>query len=894
VLENNNKQNGKTEIKHNNYVELAALSHIYHCIDSKRLTIIQSQPGFGKSVLLKNIYKSVGKKRKVWISITEADNNPVYFLEKIVSILQVVAPEVNTNFINQLDIISYSSYEPIIYSLLAACIHADITYIFIDDVDILTSPVSNQIVNAFISGFDNPFHLITTCSYVPNFSHSNLLLNNEVNHISDDDLKFTLIDIQKFFHNNGVSDVDDSLFQELLNVTEGWPLAIKFALFYMKEGGQLNLIVKELNDGHKSISTYFSEKSYDKQSDECKLFMQKVSVVDDFNLSLCYDITQDQNSHLILATLIKNNIFINEQENGYYRFHSLFLNFIKQKAKFSVGDVALLECSERAANWLHNNGYVSHAIELALSVSKFDMASLWMLDNVDVVLKKGRHLQYIHWINKLPSNYLNKYPFLRANYMLALCLTKQFEKTQESVDILLSQSNYFEDEVAQVLKRKILLTQCLTLGLNDNIQGLNLKTNHWLTTWGHKKHFSNSNDYHFELALINLVKGFSCKCISAFDEGKASLIDSLNHFRVAESHFGVGWSIAILSVLYAKQGFHHEALNEASEGLKYLTKNLGEESHLGYMLSTLVAAIYYEYGNIYLAKKHLENGLPYIKEQGSTDILVASFQTQYKIKISEGAIEEGIGLIKDAIKWSENMNLTRLKLTLLDDLITVLVLNNRIKEAKNYLQHHFEDYNIKLSNYDLSDINNRMFSKSIVHLLMATNQYSNAIAILNQLIARTRERKQIRQLSYFLMLIGLTYFKKGNHEIALSHLIESIDISRTRKYISMYHDEGQALYDFLHSSSQMSLTNEQKTFVKLLLNLSPKSLQSKIKLIEPLTDKETEIVQQLQTGLPNKEVSSKMNISEGTLKWHLHNIYMKLNVKNRTQALLAAKENGYI
>ena len=154
--------------------------------------------------------------------------------------------------------------------------------------------------------------------------------------------------------------------------------------------------------------------------------MQKISVVDDFNLSLCYDITQDQNSHLILATLIKSNIFINKQENGYYRFHSLFLSFIKQKAQFSVGDLALLECSVRAANWLHNNGYVSHAIELALSISKFDMASLWMLDNVDVVLKKGRHLQYIHWINKLPSNYLNKHPFLRSNYMLVLCLTKQF------------------------------------------------------------------------------------------------------------------------------------------------------------------------------------------------------------------------------------------------------------------------------------------------------------------------------------------------------------------------------------------------------------------------------------------------------------------------------------
>jgi len=894
VLEHKNKQNGKTDIKQNNYVELAALTHIYHSIYSKRLTIIQSQPGFGKSVLLKNIYKTVGNKQKIWISITEADNNPVSFLEKIVSIIQTILPEINTNFINQLDIITYSSYEPLINSMLAACINAEITYIFIDDVDILTSPVSNQIVNAFISGFNDHFHIITTCSYTPNFSYSNLLLNHEVNHISYEDLKFTLIDIKKLFHIHRVSNVDDSLLQELLNVTEGWPLAIQFALFYIKDGGQLNLIVKELSEGHRSISTYFSEKSYDKQSNECKLFMQQISVVDDFNLSICYDITQDQNSHLLLATLIENNIFINEQDNGYYRFHSLFLNFLRQKAKFSVGDVTLLQCSARAANWLYNNGYVNHAIELALSISEFDMASLWMLDNVEIVLKKGRHLQYIHWINKLPSNFLNKYPFLRANYMLVLCLTKQFDKSTENLEILLSQSNYFEYEVSQVIKRKTLLTQCITLALNDNIQGLNLKTNHWLTTWGHKKHFDNSNDYHFELAMVNLVKGFSCKCISAFDEGKASLIHSLNYFRAAESHFGVGWSIAILSVLYAKQGFHHEALNEASEGLKYLNKNLGEESHVGYMLSTLVAAIYYEYGNISLAKKHIKNGLPYIKEQGSTDILVASFQIQYKIKISEGATEEGIGLIKNAIKWSENMNLNRLKLTLLDDLITVLVLHNRIEEAKNYLQYHFQDYNIKLSNDDLSKINNRMFSKSIVHLLMATNQYSNAIAILKQLIDRTRERKQIRQLSYFLMLIGLAYSKMGDHEIALSNLIESLDISRTRKYISMYHDEGQAIYDFLHSSSQKSLTNEQKTFVKLLLNSSPKSLQSKIQLIEPLTDKETEIVQQLQTGLPNKEVASQMNISEGTLKWHLHNIYMKLNVKNRTQALLAAKENGYV
>jgi len=862
-------------------------------IHQTKLVVIQSQPGYGKSTLL-NRLRQESTKNNISLFISESDNNPISLLKKIVTTLNAMQLNINTAFINQLDNISLPSLEPIINSMLDSCLISKVHSIFVDDVDLLTNDSSNNIISSFIAKLDEPFHLIVTCTKPPNFSYSNLLLHNQVAMIDEAYLKLSFFDIRNLFDSHGFEAIESCKLEKLMLITDGWPLGIQFVLNHIKNEHEVDVFIDDLEQGNKSLATYFSEKSYNEQTDDYKDFIHKISVVDEFHISLCNDITQDQSAHTKLSYLIKNNAFITTITHDYFKFHPLFLKFLRNKAKLELGDFGILDCSIRAANWLYNNDKTTKAIELALKVGQFDIASGWIVKELDIFLKKGRHYDYIEWVNKLPLSFLDKYPLIRSNYMLVLCFTKQFNKMNENALILLAQIPDTDESTADIIKRQTSLVAFVMSALIDDISGLNSKITHWLNEWGDVEVYQTNNQYHFELAIAYLIKGFTCKCISSFDAGKKSLFNALKHFEHAESYFGVGWATAILTVLYAKQGFHHEAFQEAEESLKEVTTKLGKQSHLGYMLSTLIAAMYYEFGELELATEYIANCQPYIKEQGSTDILIALFQTESKILVTKGLIDEGVSVLKNAIKWSENKNYFRLKLTLIDDLIKLLLLNNRIKEADNYAQ-AYQIQHTNITDYHIGSKKNRIISKSLIHRLIIKGEYQDTIELLHILIDKSQKNLHMRQLSYWLLLMAITYYAMDDKKNALVFFINSIEISRTRKYIRMYLDEGRLVYELLTFAVNKELSKEHHDFSCLLLKQCPEYIENNSKtLIEPLTAKEKEIVVRLEGGLPNKKVASALNISEGTLKWHLHNIYLKLNVKNRTQALIAAKEHGYL
>ena len=57
-----------------------------------------------------------------------------------------------------------------------------------------------------------------------------------------------------------------------------------------------------------------------------------------------------------------------------------------------------------------------------------------------------------------------------------------------------------------------------------------------------------------------------------------------------------------------------------------------------------------------------------------------------------------------------------------------------------------------------------------------------------------------------------------------------------------------------------------------------------------LTKRELRILAKLDSGMSNREIAESLFISEGTLKWHLHNVYGKLDVRNRSGAIAKAKQ----
>ena len=171
--------------------------------------------------------------------------------------------------------------------------------------------------------------------------------------------------------------------------------------------------------------------------------------------------------------------------------------------------------------------------------------------------------------------------------------------------------------------------------------------------------------------------------------------------------------------------------------------------------------------------------------------------------------------------------------------------------------------------------------------------YTEAQQVLAMLLPRGTQKGHLRRCAEWLKLKAITCSLQGDEAAAEQTLVETLRIASTQNYLKMLSEEPR-LHPLLHQFPIKKCPADAKDFFNLLLKKIDASPTSQQPLIEPLTAKEIDIIQLLSEGHPNKSIADQLLVSLGTLKWHLHNIYAKLQVKNRTQALVVAKQQGYL
>jgi ATP/maltotriose-dependent transcriptional regulator MalT len=467
----------------------------------------------------------------------------------------------------------------------------------------------------------------------------------------------------------------------------------------------------------------------------------------------------------------------------------------------------------------------------------------------------------------------------------------------EQIQWLIQNKANYSINIQQEITRTAALIHCCMEGLKDNAIKASPLIEAWLSQWHDPACYSNADDHHYEMGLALMIKGYCAKCLSDFKSSREAFHQSIQHLDAFGSFYGITLVKSLLAVTYAKQGFHHEAQREALDGFQLAKQKLGEKSHSGFGLAALLAAIHYEHDEIELARPYLKGILPYLKEQSPSDLLIAAFETQARLLIHDQAYEEAFGFLKDGIKWAENQDLPRLKFKLLDELIVNLIRQKQFSDAERYASEY--DLILRSANdFKIENSQHNIVARSIIYCLWQRKAFSDADAIIAILIERAEQKGHLRRKAEWLKLCALNLNFSAKKEQLNKVLAELLPLAQTQNYFRMLIDETdlhKSLAAFKANENYTKLnTEELRFYTRLIQKIQPKESIVNTAFIEALTAKEVEIVNLLSEGLPNKIIADKLLVSLGTLKWHLHNIYSKLQVKNRTQALLEAKRLGYL
>lgn len=861
-----------------------------------KVTLVQAPAGYGKTDLLRRVYNNFSAQR-IWISFESLDNEPQHLVDKLVAGLNFCGIAISTY---EHEILHEVNAEQVASAIAKSLPTDQRVLVFFLGLDSIHERFGLKLVEALVRSSPPAVHFLLAMESSTEVDLSALAMRNQVRYILRDALSFGELELTEligpFSEGEKSKEEFTRTLETLTELTDGWAVAIHWAFRLLNQAEPLSRINKLLNEGVKDLDRYL-EFSAIKDLDDAHLeWLCALALMDRFTLQQAVHILQDDNTESLPGFLRGFAFVFEEYDQGetWFRFHRPLRTYLQKLCRQKKTSEQITALKIKAAQWYFDHNWIEIAIDLILQCERSDLGAQWLLRYAEIAKKKGNHGQLLHWLQQLPPDELSKHPALQAAYVLCLMLTKRFIQSDSTTTGL---ANLIASDVMdqQRIDRNVPLLSMATLALKDEINGLGEGITQWLATWERNPDYMSVTDYNLEMGLAKQIKGFCCKCESDFEEGDRAFNQSRKHFEAYSSDYGIAWTETLHTVLLAKQGLYFEAQIKARDGLEFIRRHLHSGIDIHYMLSTLLSAMYFECGDWEKAKEFFPENFNSVVTFGFADILIAGYETQTKLMVWEGENDSVVDLLKANIKQAESEGIVRVVYALVNQLIVLLIRFQRIDEARQYAERYLEftDEETKGTGQK-SSLRQSLTRVATIHLLVEDGEYLQAATAVDQAIEYLQRQKRYYSLVEAFCLRASIHHQMGDQESAKEVLRKALSIAAVRNYVMVFDQNRQIMWDLLNELRKEGFEPRVRKFFNRLKQIVFATMEKEKGGHDELTKKERKVIQAAESGDTTLQLSQQFNISQGTLKWHLHNIYGKLGVKNRTQAIKKAKELGYI
>jgi LuxR family maltose regulon positive regulatory protein len=596
-------------------------------------------------------------------------------------------------------------------------------------------------------------------------------------------------------------------------------------------------------------------------------FLLKTSILDHLTAPLCDAITGRDDSRQVLLALDQANLFIVrlDESRQWYRYHRLFRDLLRtQRAALDVVPLHL-----KAARWYEQNGFLDEAMSHALAAKDWDEAERLMEGAAAQAINNGQFATLRSWLDALPEARLRRSAELAALKGLVSFPAGQFDAAESWAGLAgdLLPPGAAPSSQAMVVCLQIYLADIK----NDNPKIIDLAHRALAL-------LKEGDPYGIRgAALSNLA---SAQVVMGDIPAATQTLRELARFGQEEGHpISAVSALSTLAWLEHLQGRAREALALGHQALDLCVDARGDPLPLAGHALVGLGLIHYDLNELDQARKHLAQGLELRKLLGLSS---GAIEAEFKL----AQIQQLMGETKAARASIAGVRRTtaQLHLALLDSLVGAW-------EA---------DLELRLGNVDaavrwaesagLSPTDSPDFSREAEHftyarVLLAQKRPAEAQMLLSSLERYARGSGLVRSLITICILQALVQQALGRKEQALVCLEEAVRLAAPEGYRRAFLDEGPAVLVLLPAVRRLAPGFVDNLLGGALTELSHEKLVSpKQPLVEPLSERELEVLALMAEGLSNREIANKLFVSVGTVKTHVHNICGKLDVGSRTQA----------
>lgn len=870
------------------------------------LTLISAPPGSGKTTCAAEWLDTMDRP-VAWLSLDPADDNPGRFFSYLLAALSridqaighEIAPVLAAGQLPPSEILSAT----LINDILA---HGDPFLLVLDDFQVVGDEDILAVMHALIRNRPRPLHLVLLTREEPSLSLARLRANNQVTELRAADLRFSEQEAAAFLSKVMALTLAPSDIAALQDKTEGWIVGLQLASLSLRDRPDPAATIAGFGGTHRHLLSYLTEEVLDRQQPHIQRFLLETSILDELTGDLCDAVTGGANGRFLLEQLYSDNLFLIplDGEQKWYRYHHLFQELLHDQLRADkTNDIPALH--RRAGEWYAQAGSPTHAIQHAIAGADYEK-TIALIEEHSMDMLLGWHVKTIQsWVEAIPPDWAARSPKTNLSLAWMHLLMNDFANALPYIERLRKMFSGPElDEEEPSIKAEWLTMQATLLSGQGQLEEGLLLSELALATVPAEDATVRSLIYNLLANIYKQLNDYPRAC-----EAYEKLIQ---HGRVTNDFVTELMGLTGLGLYLIQRGDLHAAHELATQGLERVES-------LGVYLP-ISAALYGEMGAILYDWNRIDEALPYFARAAQVSVLsgYSDAEIYYAVIRSRQALLNG-DLARAVREMAEAEDLmaayapAAVSEELLAQQVRIALATDQPAQAETLLRPFGFIFGPMpafpaLPSARFIQFETGLLAVSALHILLYQAQHtdvpnvSESLRLAGLLLDQCDASHLLPIIVQTLLVRAQLHAAGGNPAAAHADVREALALARPSGVIALFLAEGPAVAAILAELLGGSdLEYADRTYAAQILAAFPESMRSTAppeaaaeSLAEPLSRRELDVLRLIDEGCTNQEIAERLVITLHTVKKHSSNLYAKLGVGSRTQALARARELGLL
>ena len=856
---------------HNGTVDRTRLTGLSHRLPGHQLVLVHAPAGSGKTTLLGQWHEMLQQAGAwaAWYSASETERDRINLADSLLLAIQNdkartpgsgidIAPFSDSNeaierLVAQLKL-STEAREPVDRHLI----------LFIDDFHLIDGEAEAATINALLSAFAETLTLVLASRIRPALPLGRLRARGELLELAVSDLQFSVSETRSFFRSALGLELSMEESAQLHGTTEGWAAGLRLASL-VPSGLSNNFWQGAPAGSQRAFAEYFLDEVFAGLPDDAIRFLECTSILDSLTPDLCDALMQEPGSAAVLERIERSQLFITELHGRqrWYKYHHLFQEFLQARLQ-THGPEMIIGLHERACEWFITANLpieaVHHAFQARMPERAAELIERYCTYDY---LSFGRFETYYRWMTQLPKEYREARPLLMFLLIWRYINTRQFLKAEQTLGVIETAARNPASTASRIARE----TGIDIAGRLDLMRALIGAYDGNLARARH--HCNKLEERPLDQLAFGLVDYHSIRSYVAYNDGDLDLAERLTWranaaYEEIACHWGKIHSQCIAVMSYIARGRLSDAAQVLSGTLESARIHFSDQSYMVALPAVLDGLLAYNQGNLERAENLWVSALSRSGHGLATglterqEIAICGLVRAYD---ATGRSQEASALLLTYSRRAFETEDFRLEFRLNIELADRAFKLGNLLEARRYFERVMTRHPEALARFPASAWQVwEPFGLMEVREKIAVQASTEAIMILDRLAQSARAQDRICSA---LCCEAFAARVEGQTETSFASIRDN---ARGIGMLRLFDDfaDRVPIGGTYHVTQAMPQNPANQT---------------------ELTAREQEVLALLQHGLSNTEIVDVLGIKMNTVKSHLKNLFSKLGVRSRAQAM---------